>query len=36
LRGLAEEVASGRHDGIQDFDFGLDILLSGLEARRGG
>jgi AcrR family transcriptional regulator len=35
LRGLAEEVASGRHDGIQDFDFGLDILLSGLEARRG-
>lgn len=28
---LTEEVAEGRHDGVQDFDFGLDLILDGLE-----
>ncbi|MBI1418985.1 MAG: TetR family transcriptional regulator [Limimaricola sp.] len=30
LRALAAEVAAGRHDGLQDFTFGLDLLLDGL------
>lgn len=33
LRALANEVAEGRHDGIQDFEFGLSMILDGLEAR---
>lgn len=32
-RGLAEEVISGRHSGINDFTFGLDLILDGLERR---
>lgn len=35
LRGMAEEVMSGRHDGLQDITFGLDLILDGLERRLG-
>lgn len=31
LRGMAEEVIARRHDGVQDFEFGLDLILDGLE-----
>lgn len=31
LHGMATEIAEGRHTGIQDFRFGLDLLLDGLE-----
>ncbi len=31
LHGMAREIAEGRHDGIQEFRFGLDLLLDGLE-----
>ena len=31
LHGLAQEVIAGRHDGLADFDFGLDLILNGLE-----
>jgi AcrR family transcriptional regulator len=30
---LAQEVIAGRHDGINEFVFGLDLLLDGLERR---
>lgn len=33
-RRLAEEVISGRHSGINDFTFGLDLILDGLERLR--
>lgn len=31
MRRLTREVAEGRHDGLQDLDFGLDLILDGLE-----
>ena len=31
LHGLSSEVIAGRHDGLADFDFGLDLILDGLE-----
>ena len=31
LRELAEHVIDGRHDGLQDFEFGLGLVLDGLE-----
>lgn len=31
LRGMSEEVVAGRHDGLHDLEFGLDLLLDGLE-----
>lgn len=31
LRGLSEQVISGHHDGLHDFEFGLDLILAGLE-----
>ncbi|MEM7248130.1 MAG: TetR/AcrR family transcriptional regulator C-terminal domain-containing protein [Acidobacteriota bacterium] len=34
LNGLAQEVAAGRHDGLHDFEFGLDLILDGLERLR--
>ncbi len=34
LRGMAEAVATGRHDGRQDFSFGLELILEGLERTR--
>ncbi|MDX2289708.1 MAG: TetR/AcrR family transcriptional regulator C-terminal domain-containing protein [Hyphomicrobiaceae bacterium] len=33
-RGLAEKVISGRHSGINEFTFGLDLLLDGLDRLR--
>ena len=35
LNGLAQEMIAGRHDGLQDFAFGLDIILAGLEKALG-
>lgn len=34
LRGMAEEVIAGRQDGLQKLEFGLDLLLDGLERLR--
>ena len=34
LRALAEQVISGEHHGIQDFSFGLELLLDGLDRLR--
>ncbi len=31
LNGLSQEVIAGRHDGLADFGFGLDLILDGLE-----
>ncbi|MFT5506062.1 MAG: AcrR family transcriptional regulator [Gammaproteobacteria bacterium] len=31
LRGMAIEVIEGRHHGVQDFEFGLELILDGLE-----
>lgn len=31
---MSMQVAEGTHDGMQDFDFGLDIILSALEEMR--
>jgi AcrR family transcriptional regulator len=31
LRGLSLEVIDGRHDGIQQLEFGLDLILDGLD-----
>lgn len=32
LRGMSEEVIAGRHDGLHALEFGLDLILDGLEA----
>jgi AcrR family transcriptional regulator len=34
LRGMAEEVIEGRHDGVQHLPLGLELLLTGLEQLR--
>ncbi|MGE0432810.1 MAG: TetR/AcrR family transcriptional regulator [Planctomycetota bacterium] len=34
LAGLSMEVMSGRHDGLHDLSFGLDLLLDGMERLR--
>lgn len=34
LRGLSEEIIAGRHDGIQQLELGLDLLLDGLNRLR--
>jgi AcrR family transcriptional regulator len=31
LNGLSQEVIAGRHDGLHDFQFGLELILDGLE-----
>ena len=33
LNGMTQEIASARHDGVQDFEFGLTLILDGLERR---
>ena len=33
LNGMSQEVIAGRHWGIQDFSFGLELILEGLEKR---
>lgn len=34
LNGLSQEVIAGRHDGLHDLQFGLDLILNGLENGR--
>ena len=34
LRGMSMEVIAGHHDGLHDLEFGLDVLLDGLERIR--
>ena len=34
LRALSEQVIDGTHNGVQDFTFGLDLILDGLESIR--
>ena len=34
LHGLSQEVISGHHSGLQDFTFGLELILEGLEKLR--
>ncbi|SLN43013.1 TetR/AcrR family transcriptional regulator [Roseisalinus antarcticus] len=34
LRGLAEKIAVREHDGIQTLEFGLDLMLDGMEGMR--
>lgn len=34
LNEMAEELIAGRHDGLQEFTFGLDLILDGLERLR--
>jgi AcrR family transcriptional regulator len=31
LNGMSQQVIDGRHDGLHDFEFGLDLLLDGAE-----
>ncbi len=33
LNKMARAVISGEHNGIHDFEFGLDLILEGLEKR---
>lgn len=35
LHEMARHVIEGRHDGLQDFEFGFEILLEGMERLRG-
>src|SRR4051812_31251772 len=34
LNGMSQEVIAGRHDGLHQLEFGLDLLLAGLERMR--
>lgn len=34
LNGMAQEVIAGRHDGLHQIDFGLELLLDGIERLR--
>lgn len=36
LRGMSEEVMSGRHDGMQELSFGVELILDGLGRVLGG
>jgi AcrR family transcriptional regulator len=36
LNGMSQEVIAGRHDGLHDLAFGLDLVLDGLEAILAG
>ncbi|WP_433682597.1 TetR/AcrR family transcriptional regulator C-terminal domain-containing protein [Nocardia sp. CA-119907] len=35
MNALAERVIAGTHNGVADFDFGLELILDGLERLRG-
>jgi AcrR family transcriptional regulator len=35
LNGLSQQVISGTYDGVHDFEFGLELILDGLERLRG-
>ena len=32
LNGMSQQVIDGQHDGLHDFEFGLDLILQGLAA----
>lgn len=34
LNGMTQQVMSGEYDGIRDFEFGLELILDGLERYR--
>jgi hypothetical protein len=34
LYGMSQEVIAGRHDGLHQLDFGLELLLDGIERLR--
>ena len=34
LNGLSQAVIGGEHDGLHDFEFGLDLILDGLQSLR--
>ncbi len=34
LNGMSQQVINGQHDGLHDLEFGLDLILDGLEKRR--
>lgn len=34
LNALSQQVIDGNHDGVQDFEFGLELILDGLERMR--
>lgn len=34
FNGLSQEVIGDRHDGLHDFEFGLDLILDGLQRLR--
>ena len=34
LHGMSQQVISGRHDGLHELEFGLELILSGLEKLR--
>jgi AcrR family transcriptional regulator len=36
LRGMSEEIIAGRHDGLHHLEYGLDLLLDGIERLRPG
>jgi AcrR family transcriptional regulator len=36
LNALSQQVISGEHHGVHDFEFGLELILDGLEAIRAG
>jgi hypothetical protein len=31
MRALAEQVIDGKHDGLHNLEFGLDLILDGLD-----
>jgi len=35
LRGMSQQVIDGRHSGVHEFGFGLELILEGLEKFRG-
>ncbi len=36
LNGLSQQVIGGHHDGLHEFEFGLNLILDGLEGLRDG
>ena len=36
LRGMADQIVAGEHDGVNDFAFGLELILDGLERMLDG
>ena len=34
VRAMTQSIVDGTHDGLQDFDFGLELIIEGLEKKR--